>query len=196
MAVNRLRADTGLQTIKRAECGQEQPVEHVLILSFSIERGKMKRLVTATSLLIMATSVFADEMWLGQWLEINEPLVRSYLLSLKPSLVGKTIPGTKLSDGHQELQGYRYIANLSAPDRGLYMYEFQYEYKGNKFEAHFIWVKKGFPEHELNASPSCPGKWIEPGGWGILSGDQYTYQAVLPGENIVVTTCQLSGFEK
>jgi len=145
----------------------------------------------ALILCFIATSAVAGEMELGQWLEINEPIVRSYLLSLKPSQVGKTLTGTKLSHGHHEFKGYKYIANLSAPDRSLYMYKFRYEYKGNKYEAHYIWVNKGFPEHDLNVSPSCPGKWIEPGGWGILSGDQYTYQAALPGDNIVVTTCQL-----
>ncbi len=149
----------------------------------------MRTIVAA--LCCSATLAVAAEMTLGRWLELNEPRVRTYLQSLKPSQIGKRVAGTKLTDGKQELNGYRYIADLSDSGHGLRMYKFHYEYRGNTFEAHYIWVSKGFPEHDLNAAPSCVGEWIVPGGWAVLSGDQYTYQAVLSGEHIVVTTCQL-----
>jgi len=145
----------------------------------------------ALALCCSATVAVAAEMNLGQWLDVNEPRVRTYLQSLKPSQIGKRVAGTPLSDGKRELKGYQYLANLSDPTRGLHMYKFRYKYRGHQFEAHYIWVNKGFPEHDLNATPSCPGEWIEPGGWGVLSGDQYTYQTALPGGFTVVTTCRL-----
>ena len=155
-----------------------------------LERWAVKSIAAISAFIV--TSAVRGEMSLGRWLEQNEPKVRAYLLALRPEQIGTNVSGVKLSEGKREISGYRYLANLSQPSRGLYMFKFGYTYRGNQFEAHYIWVAKGHRSHDLNQSPLCSGNWIEPGGWGVLSGDQYTYQEAQPGENIVVTTCQLT----
>jgi hypothetical protein len=125
-----------------------------------------------------------------QWKKVNVPIVRSYLLSLKPSQVGTRLSGVQLSDGTFRLKGQSFLANASSRKRGLHAYKFGTTLDGQRFEIHYLWVDKGFKALDLKSFPSCSGEWLEPSGRAGIDGEPYGQAQVFPGENIVVTTCQ------
>jgi hypothetical protein len=126
-----------------------------------------------------------------QWKKVNVPIVRNYLLSLKPSQVGTPLSGVKLSDGTFRLKGQTYLANLSARKRGLHAYKFGTTLDGQPFEIHYLWVDKRFKALDLKSFPACSGEWLERSGRADINGEPYARAQVLPDESIVVTTCQL-----
>jgi hypothetical protein len=134
---------------------------------------------------------FAAQSTPEQWKKLNAPIVRNYLLSLKPSQVGTRLSGVQLSDGTFRLKGQSYLANLSSRKRGLHAYKFGTTLDGQRFEVHYLWVDKGFKALDLKSFPSCSGEWLEPSGRAGINGEPYSQAQVLPDQNIVVTTCQL-----
>src|SRR5712691_4263876 len=152
----------------------------------------MKAHALAALIFLSPALAAAGGLNLGQWLDLNDPKVKSYLLSVRARQVGARVNGVPLSDGTRELRGYLFLANLSDSSRGLNDYRFQRRFNDKMYEVHYIWIDKGFPPFRLGAYPPCSGTWIEPGGFAVLSGDQYTYADASPGGYIVVTTCELS----
>jgi hypothetical protein len=143
-------------------------------------------------LLLVPCHAISAEDTLGEWLSANQPRVRTYLNGLTKQQVGAKLTGVDLSDGSTQLNNsFRYLANLSDLSRGLHAYKFSYEYEGASYEVHYLWLDRGVKELSLSKFPECNGKWIEPGGFAVLSGDQYTYSSLFPSEDIVVTTCLL-----
>ena len=149
----------------------------------------MKTILYILLTIFGATSALAGEMTLGKWLEINEPVVKRYLTSLTLEQVGRKLKGVKLSDGKMELKGHIYLGNSSDPKKGVHIYKFRYLYRGAKYESYYIWIDKGFPNHEI---PHCSGTWLEPGGISVLSGDVYPHSKILADGGLVVTHCVLS----
>ena len=149
----------------------------------------MKAILSILFIILAASSALAGEMTLGKWLEINEPIVKRYLASLDSKKVGKKLKGVKLSDGKMELKGHIYLGDSSDPIRGAHIHKFRYLYGGVKYESYYIWIDKGSPNHEI---PHCPGKWLEPGGLAVLSGDVYPHSKILADGGLVVTHCVLS----
>ncbi len=136
--------------------------------------------------LAVAQQVPAD-----QWKTVNVPIVRNYLLALKPSQVGTPLSGVQLSDGTFRLKGQTFLANLSARKRGLHAYKFGTTLDGQRFEIHYLWVDKRFKALDLKSFPACSGEWLERSGRANINGEPYSQTQVFPDESIVVTTCQL-----
>jgi hypothetical protein len=126
-----------------------------------------------------------------QWNKKNVPVVRKYLLALKPSQVGTKLSGVRLSDGTFRLKGQSFVANISSRERGLHAYAFRTTLDDESFEIHYLWVDKGFKPVDLKTFPGCSGQWLEPGGRAGIDGEAYEGTQVLPGGHIIVTTCQL-----
>ena len=139
--------------------------------------------------LLFSIVVMAED--LHEWLNANEPIVERYLLILDHTDLGHRLSGVTLTDGTQPLKGYVFLADLSEPERGLHDFKFRATYAGIIYESHYLWLDAGFPKIYLPSYLRCPGKFIEPGGIAVLSGDQYTYTDLDPGGQLVVTMCDL-----
>ena len=126
-----------------------------------------------------------------QWNKKNVPVVRKYLLALKPSQVGSKLSGVRLSDGTFRLKGQSFVADLSSHERGLHAYKFRTSLDDQNFEIHYLWVDKGFKPVDLKTFPWCSGEWLETTGRAGINGEAYQGTQVLPGGDIIVTTCQL-----
>ena len=140
--------------------------------------------------LILSSGVASGE-YLGQWLAANEPRVENYLMTLSPKEINHRISGVTLTDKTVALKGYVFLANKSKLNRGIHDYEFKASYGGVIYETNYIWLDSGHQKVNLPHYLKCPGKFIEPGGIAVLSGDQYTYSYLHPGGNMVVTMCKL-----
>jgi hypothetical protein len=138
-----------------------------------------------------AAGAVAKELSVEQWNKKNVPVVRKYLLALKPAQVGSTLPGVRLSDGTFRLKGQSFVANVSSAERGLHAYKFRTTLDDQSFEIHYLWVDKRFKPVDLRTFPWCPGEWLETAGHASISGEPYAGTQALPGGDIVVTTCQL-----
>lgn len=137
------------------------------------------------------SGVVAKEPSPDQWNKKNVPVVRKYLLALKPSQVGSKLSGVRLSDGTFRLKGQSFVADASRRERGLHAYKFRATLDDQSFEMHYIWVDKGFKPVDLKTFPWCSGEWLETAGRAGIDGEPYEGTQVLPGGAIVVTTCQL-----
>ena len=126
-----------------------------------------------------------------QWNKKNVPVVRKYLLALKPSQVGSKLSGVRLSDGTFRLKGQSFVADISSAERGLHAYKFRTTLDDQNFEIHYLWVDKGFKPVDLKTFPWCSGEWLETAGRAGINGEAYEGTQVLPGGDIIVTTCQL-----
>jgi hypothetical protein len=133
----------------------------------------------------------AKQLNLEQWNKKNVPVVRKYLLALKPAQVGSTLSGVRLSDGTFRLKGQSFVADVSSLERGLHAYKFRTALDGQTFEIHYLWVDKRFKPVDLNTFPWCPGEWLDTAGHATINGEPYARTQALPGGDIVVTTCQL-----
>lgn len=144
--------------------------------------------LAVAALLLLACSTPAQETQsVGDWLDRNEPIVIDYLLSLRPAQIGQALDGVVLSDGSRELGGYVFLGQIDTPQPGVHAYRFRAQYGDSTFEIHFIWVEPGGTPF---GGVSCAGRWIEPGGYAVLSGDVYIEGQIQPG-HLVVTTCKL-----
>jgi hypothetical protein len=94
---------------------------------------------------------------------LNVPIVRNYLLSLKPGQVGTQLSGVQLSDGTFRRRGQSFLANASNRRRGLHAYKFGTTLDGQRFEIHYLWVSTGFKALDMKSFPSCAGD-----GWRRL----------------------------
>jgi len=141
---------------------------------------------------ILPFTVSAGEIWLGEWLQENEPIVKKYLLNLPESKLGKTIEGVSLTHGKSELEKAVYIENKSDKENGHYIYKFKTIYVDATYENYYMWSSPSFKPIQF---PSCNGEWLVPGGFSVLSGDNYTYSSVQPTGQLVVTHCKLAANE-
>lgn len=141
-------------------------------------------------LIVLPITVSAGEMWLGEWLEKNEPIVKKYLQSLPDSEIGKTIKGVTLTDRKEELKNSVYLENKSNSKNGHYIYKFETVYAGVTYDNYYMWSNPGSKQIEF---PTCNGEWLVPGGKAVLSGDNYTYKSVQPTGQLVVTLLQVNG---
>ena len=137
------------------------------------------------------SGAIAKELNPDQWNRKNVPVVRKYLLALKPSQVGSKLSGVRLSDGTFRLKGQSFVADISSQKRGLHAYKFRTTLDDQNFEIHYLWVDKGFKPVDLKTFPWCSGEWLDPGGRAGINGEAYEGTEVLPGRDIVVTTCEL-----
>lgn len=64
------------------------------------------------------------------------------------------------------------------------------ERDGRKLEVHYLWLDAAAAPM---TPPDCAGSWIVPNGIAVLSGDVYTWREIRPGQNLVVTTCDITG---
>jgi hypothetical protein len=131
----------------------------------------------------------AGEMWLGEWLQKNEPIVKEYLQNLPDSKIGETIKGVTLTDGKEVLKNATYLENRSNSKTGIYIYKFKTKYADIDYENYYMWSNPGSKKIDF---PPCKGEWLVPGGKAALSGDNYTYKSVQPTGQLVVTHCRLS----
>jgi hypothetical protein len=131
----------------------------------------------------------AEGQWLGDWLRLNEPIVIRYLRGLSDHQIGQRLPGVTLSDGTHQLRDAKYLGPARINQPGTHAYRFLSEYRGRKFEIHYVWLDEGAPPLKVPPFP-CAGTWLEPGGIAVLSGDQFTESALSPGI-LLVTTCAL-----
>ena len=137
------------------------------------------------------SGVIAKELNPEQWKKKNVPVVRKYLLALKASQVGSRLSGVRLSDGTFRLKGQSFVADISSQERGLHAYKFRTALDDENFEIHYLWVDKGFKPVDLKTFPWCSGEWLESAARAGISGEAYEGTQVLPGGDIIVTTCQL-----
>lgn len=126
---------------------------------------------------------------LDVWLEKNEPVVISYLLSLGEQDRGRSLPGVTLSDGRQELAGYRLVEERNDLKPGQHAWRFNRDVDGTLQEIWYIWIEE---TSEALAWPECEGRWQVPVGVYGLSGDVSIESAVHPGM-LVYTVCNRSG---
>lgn len=126
----------------------------------------------------------ADEMWLGDWLQINNPRVKKYLTNLGLDDIGKEGVGVELSDGTIVLSHYRFLGSPAGIGRGVHMYLFSYQQRNYAY----TWVD---PTGEKLMLPDCSisdPKIIGKGTY-VLSGDVYTWKYVRPGDGVVYNVC-------
>ena len=144
--------------------------------------------VVVTALVVFGFSFSASAENLGEWLAINEPRVIGYLQSLKKEDENKILAGVQLSDGRQELKGYKYIGRVSQLPKKTNIHIVQ---SGSDYIA-YIWIEEGGGKLSL---PPCVGKDPRSNypGWSgsAISGDAYTYADVHSGSGVVVTYCPL-----
>ena len=137
------------------------------------------------------SAAIAKDLTPDQWHKKNVPVVRKYLLALKPSQVGAKLPGVRLSDGTYRLKGQLFVADISSAEHGLHAYKFHTTLDGQNFEIHYLWVDKASKPVDLKTFPWCSGEWLEAAGRTGIDGEPYEGTQVLPGGDIIVTTCQL-----
>ena len=123
---------------------------------------------------------------LDVWLSKNEPRVITYLKSLDAMKAGTKLPGTALSDGNMELEGYVYAGHVRHAPKGAHIYLFKYE----GADVAYVWVDVGGDPLPL---PQCneDDPRTQLAGWGgaELSGDVYGDFEVQPAGNLVITHC-------
>ena len=123
-----------------------------------------------------------------QWRVQNEQRVKAYLLSLRTSDLGKDLPGFRLTNDEQVLEGHlfleaRYLTEYKAR-------VFVFREPDGKTPVAWVWVEQGGKAMPL---PSCePDKsrpdWFVWSG-AVISGDSYTFSEVQPGGDVVITHC-------
>lgn len=140
--------------------------------------------VLSAMLILAFQNVFAGEIWLGDWLQINNPRVIKYLTNLKPSDIGKEVAGIELSDGSVVLADYKYLGAATGLGKGVHVQLFSY--KGKQYA--YIWID---PTGEKLPLPDCSVLDPEITGNGsyVLSGDIYTWKYVRPGDGVVFNVC-------
>ena len=141
----------------------------------------MKRYII-TFLICFPSVSYCGEM-LGGWLRNNEPIVKNYLLSLPTSKIGRKIKGVTLTDGKLELNEALYLENKSNKNKGHYIYKFKTVYSGITYENYYLWSNSKPIEF-----PTCKDEWLVPGGFSVLSGDNYTYKSVQPTGQLVIVS--------
>lgn len=118
--------------------------------------------------------------WLGPWLERNEPIVRDYLLALRSNDIGRPLQGAKLTDGTRLFAGDVFLGVIDGIPKGVQGFLFQRD--DAKFAC--IWADTGAPTLRL---PRC----ADPTALEheVISRDVYTYGDLQPGGNIVIVWC-------
>ena len=135
-------------------------------------------------LMFSLQEVVAGEIWLGDWLQTNNPRVIKYLTNLGPDDIGKEVSGIELSDGSVVLDGYKYLGAAVGLGKGVHVYIFSHKQK----QYAYIWID---PAGERLLLPDCSKSDPEITGNGsyVLSGDIYTWKYVRPGDDLVVNEC-------
>jgi hypothetical protein len=123
--------------------------------------------------------------------EEERAVVRKYLLALKASQVGSRLSGVRLSDGRSGSRGNRSWRTFPARSAGCMPTSSEPLSDDENFEIHYLWVDKGFKPVDLKTFPWCSGEWLESAARAGISGEAYEGTQVLPGGDIIVTTCQL-----
>lgn len=121
-----------------------------------------------------------EDMWLGHWLETNEPIVRNYLLELGSDDLGQPLQGAKLADGTRLLAGDVFLGMIDGLPEGVRGWLFQRD------DARFacLWADTGGPTLRL---PTC----ADPTALEheVISRDVYTHGDLRPGGNIMIVWC-------
>lgn len=160
--------------------------EQVGALYLHSARTKMAALLFMLTALLMLSlqEVFAGEIWLGDWLQTNNPRVIKYLSNLGPANIGKEVSSIELSDGTVVLDGYKYLGAAVGLGKGVHVYIFSHKQK----QYAYIWID---PTGEKLLLPDCSESDPEITGNGsyVLSGDIYTWKYVRPGDDLVVNEC-------
>lgn len=135
-------------------------------------------------LLLISEPLFAAQKVpesLDEQLSIDNQRVINYLNHLTSSDVGKKLRGIKLSDENIVLKNYIFLERIYSTKNKYYVYVFSDKAK----IVAYVWV-------EINGRPlpipQCPSNYKEEGQY-VLSGDVYTWEAVQPGDGVVVLEC-------
>lgn len=151
----------------------------------SARRGMAALLFMFTAFLMFSLQeVFASEIWLGDWLQTNNPRVIKYLTNLRPANIGKEVSGIELSDGSIVLDGHKYLGAAVGLGKGVHAHILSHKQK----QYAYIWID---PAGEKLLLPDCSKSDPEITGNGsyVLSGDIYTSKYVQPGDGLVVNEC-------
>jgi hypothetical protein len=119
-------------------------------------------------------------MWLGPWLERNEPIVREYLLGLGLEDIGQPSQGAKLTDGTRLFAGNVFLGMIGVLPEGVHGFLFQRD--DAKFAC--VWTDSGGSTLRL---PTC----ADPAALEheMISHDVYTFGDIQPGGSIVIVWC-------
>jgi len=125
-------------------------------------------------------SAAEGDVWLGDWLQRNEPIVRSYLLRLGPKDIGRPLPGARLTDGTRLFAGDVFLGVIGGIPEKAHGFLFQRD--DAKFAC--LWADAGGPALRL---PRC----ADPSDLEheVISRDVYTYGELHPGGSIVIVWC-------
>ena len=126
-----------------------------------------------------------EDMWLGDWLKINNPIAIDYLSSLKSSDIGKVLEGVRLCNGDNPFHNLKYLGQAKNMGKGIHLYLFS----GMARQYAYIWIDK---EGEPLQLPDCAKGPDAPEETAyVLSGDVYTWWAVQPGDGVVISQCPI-----
>jgi len=125
-------------------------------------------------------SAAEGDMWLGDWLERNEPIVRDYLLGLGSKDIGRPLPGARLTDGTRLFAGDVFLGAIDGIAEKAHGFLFQRD--DAKFAC--LWTDADGPALRL---PRC----ADPSDLEheVISRDVYTYGEIHPGGSIVIVWC-------
>jgi hypothetical protein len=128
----------------------------------------------------MEPSVDEEHMWLGDWLDRNEPTAREYLLGLGSDDIGQRCDGAKLTDGTRLFAGDVFLGRMDKLPEGVHGFLFQRD------EAKFacLWAENLGRTFRL---PKCADRTALE--HEVISRDVYTYGDVQPGGRIVIVWC-------
>ena len=145
----------------------------------------MKIYINLFILLLYCSSSYSSSD-LGEWLNINEPLVKKYLIQVNKSNNHKPLKGVTLSDGDVLLKDWLFVKRVNSLSKGTFIYLF----KNNETYKAYIWLTKGEPPITLNGcdpkSEKAKFPWLS---GAAISGDVYTNTVVDHDSGIVVTEC-------
>lgn len=125
-------------------------------------------------------SAVDGDVWLGDWLERNEPIVRNYLLGLGSKDIGRPLPGARLTDGTRLFAGDVFLGAIDGIPAKAHGFLFQRD--DAKFAC--LWADADGPALRL---PRCADPNVLE--HEVISRDVYTYGEIHPGGRIVIVWC-------
>jgi hypothetical protein len=117
-----------------------------------------------------------------EWTRSSMPLVRAYLTTLSPLVVGQPLDGIRLSDGRRWFEGYVYLGRPKGTPDDLFVVLMRDQAQ----ILAFMWVEPGGEPFPL---ANCGGSHKPGIRARRLSGQVHTWKTVRPEHGIVYTTC-------
>ncbi len=117
-----------------------------------------------------------------EWTRSSEPLVRAFLSTLSPLVIGQPLDGIRLSDDERWFEGDIYLGRPTGTPAGLFVVMLKHE--GETLA--YMWAE---PEAEPFELEGCDEEHKPGIRARRLSGHVHTWKTVRPEHGVVYTEC-------